>query len=131
MWAHKSSKFSTVVIRAHKELTLIFITAWIAGRGLRSRRQPLKVEFIGVSFPMNFRHYIFVVVISETKQENKSKVFLSVFVQRHFVKHIKASGLFQYVPGPEDSGDCYILRIPLPSSLLISQLYLQSDPEII
>lgn len=62
MRGHEGRELRRVVVRAHEQIALVLVGR-VARRRLRGRRQPLEVKLVRVSLAVDFRHYIFVIVI--------------------------------------------------------------------
>lgn len=58
----------TVMIGRHEKVLLVFIGCRIGSR-LHSLCQTREIKFVGVTFAMHFRHYVFVVIITESTTE--------------------------------------------------------------
>lgn len=65
MGSHKTSQFGAVMVGAHEKVALVLVATRVTGSWLGCRCQSLKVELVGVTFTVHFRHYVLVVVISE------------------------------------------------------------------
>lgn len=61
--SHEGGQLGAVVVGTHEEVALVLVSG-VTGRRLRGRRQPLKVELVGIPFAVHFGHYILVVVVS-------------------------------------------------------------------
>lgn len=68
---HETAQFGAVMVRTHEKLALVLVAAWITGRWLSSSCQSLKIKFVRVSFPVYFRHYVFVVVVPKTNRKTE------------------------------------------------------------
>jgi len=69
---HEVEFGGVVVVAGHEEVALVLVGGRVGGRGLRGRRQPLEIEFVGVPLAMHFGHYVLIVVVSETQEQADS-----------------------------------------------------------